>query len=87
MPGGRPRTHVGPPDPEIQRAILTHVRAYPGLSSYEIARAIGLKDPKGWGRTRTHRILELMLAGNLVSRKVGPRGERDSRPAAKWFPA
>jgi DNA-binding MarR family transcriptional regulator len=75
------------PDPAALAAVLAHVARYPGLSSYEISRALGWSRPdNGWGQDRARRILHRLEAGQLVKRETGPKDEADSRPAVRWWP-
>jgi DNA-binding IclR family transcriptional regulator len=82
MPAGHPF------DADVLGQVLEHIRRYPaGLSSYEIARALGMTQPRGWGQSRARRMCTHLAGQGLVRQETGPRGGRDSRPAVKWWPA
>jgi hypothetical protein len=65
----------------LQARILAHLHAYPGLTAYEVARALHMID--GWGRPQTRTaevaLLALEAAGHV-------RRARDSAGRRTWHP-
>lgn len=79
---GRPRA---PLDPGLRSRVEGHLTVYPGLSVYDIARALGLEDYRGTGKERvTRELLELYRQGTAVPVKERA-DEHDRRLVTRWY--
>jgi hypothetical protein len=63
------------------RSIIEHVRAYPGLTATQIARALR-ESP-----TTVLKALRRMLAAGVVAAEEGRRTPEDWRTCTRWRPA
>ena len=66
---------------ELRVRIHQHLRRYPGLTAYEIGRALGVPAPKG---TQVRNQLRRMEDDGEVTRSSGKRAADDPRPAIRW---
>lgn len=69
---------------ELRVGIHAHLRLHPNLTAYEIARGLGLPNPKEGGQSRVRRQLVRMEAEGEAEKTVGPKCEGDQRPTARW---
>lgn len=63
-----------------ERLIIDHIRAYPGLTATEIARALR-ESP-----ATTLKALRRLLAAGMVAAEEGRRTPEDSRSCTRWRP-
>lgn len=75
------------PGAELRVRIRAHLKRYPMLTAYEVARALGLSDRVRRGSTRVRNELVRMEAAGEAERHEVPRSEGDHRPAVKWTAA
>lgn len=69
---------------ELRIRIHAHLREHPMLTAYEIARALGLANPKEGGQSRVRRQLARMEEAGEAEKTVGPKCEGDHTPTARW---
>jgi hypothetical protein len=69
---------------DLRVQVHEHLRQYPGLTAYEIARALHLPWPQGGGQDKVRRQLRIMAADGEASGVTGPRGDGDRRTAVRW---
>jgi hypothetical protein len=75
-------------DPELGAKVLEHLKAYPvGLTPHEIARALRLDHPSGYGADRVRSELVRLDVRGLVRVVTGPKEEHDRRLCSRWWPA
>lgn len=63
---------------DLRIRILAHLKAYPRLTGYEIARALGA------GKTAVLTALKTMERDGKVTRETGPKCEGDPAPVTRW---
>ena len=69
---------------ELRVRIHAHLKQHPNLTCFEIARALGLPNPRDNGQSRVRVQLTRMEADGEAVRTVGPKCEGDRRPTARW---
>jgi hypothetical protein len=69
---------------ELREAIHQHLRQYPGLTAFAIARALGLPNPDQGGASRVRRQLVKMQGDGEAEGVKGRAAPADPRPVTRW---
>lgn len=69
---------------ELRIQIHRHLKLYPMLTGFEIARALGLPDPGSTGQLKVKRRLLAMERDGEAERHEGIRNNGDRRLTVRW---
>ena len=70
---------------DLRAQVHAHLMKYPGLTAYEIARALRLACPRGAGQVKVRRQLLHMEDDGEADQATGWRTPGDKRPAIRWI--
>jgi hypothetical protein len=69
---------------ELREAIHKHLRQYPRLTAFEIARALGLPNPGNGGAARVRRVLAKMQDDGEAAAETMASTPAAGRAVTRW---